>query len=170
MPIPSRAEQARKLAEWLDQGAEEGEDIDKFSLRLVDAFHEMLKSGLRGRVPRFDVGQAFKSPMSSKVYWVAYREGDQYWVTQADSQYGWFIDVDDEPFFRSAVLSSAKTGKPGSNTDWEVGDDVSSFQGSQQFRVVAVHDRGVLLRDLHNASLMPESNDGMVKYYTKESK
>ncbi len=168
MPIPGRSEQARQVAEWLDHGAEEGEDLDKFSLRIVDAFHEMLKQGLKGPVARFQTGDAFKSPLSSKVYWVAYEENGQYWITQADSTYGWLINRDDE-FFRLASPSSAKTGKPGENKDgWKKGDRLSSFQGSLKWEVVAVHDRGVMLRDRWNGSLMPEGNENMAKYYTKE--
>lgn len=170
MSVPSRAEQARALANWLEAGAEEGEDVTKFASRLVDAFHEMLKAGLEGPPMRLEVGTAFKSPLSSKVYWVAWQSGERYWITQADSSHGWLISRGDQ-FFEYASPSSAKTGKPGTNKDgWSVGDRVSAFQGALQYHVAAVHNRGVLLTELYSGSALPQSNEEMSAYYTKESK
>lgn len=171
MPIPSRAEQIRKVAEWLEFGAEEGEDLDRFAARIVDAFHELMKSGLKGPTERLETGTAFKSPLSSKPYWVAWQDGDRYWLTQADNTYGWLINKGDM-FFDVVTPSTAKTGKPGTNKDgWKVDDVVSSFQGSLKYRILAVHDRGVLLDSLRYSSgdVMPESNENMTRYYTKES-
>jgi hypothetical protein len=170
MAIPSRAEQARKVAEWLEFGAEEGEDLDRFAGRIVDAFHEMLKSGLKGPTERLETGTAFKSPLSSKPYWVAWQDADRYWLTQADSNYGWLINKGDT-FFEMVTPSTAKTGKPGTNKDgWKVDDVVSAFQGSLRYRIVAVHDRGVLLASLYGEMEMPDSNENMARYYTKESR
>ena len=171
MAILSRSDQIRIVAGWLEAGAEEGENLDQFSARLVDAFHEMLKSSLKGPIERLETGTAFKTPLSSKPYWVAWQDLDRYWLTQADSNYGWIISKTDA-FFEIVTPSTAKTGKPGTNKDgWKVDDTVSAFQGSLRYQVVAVHDRGVLLRDPRNGDLvMPVSNESMSKYYTKESK
>lgn len=168
MAIPSKAEQARKLAEWLEAGAEAEESIDRFALRLVDAFHEMLKSGLKEQPYRPQAGEAFKSPLSAKVYWLAWEGVDQVWITQADSTHGWLAKKGD-PFFDYATPSTANVGKPGKNKDWAVGSIVSAFQGALRYSVVAVHDRGVLLRDVYGDIVLPQSNDEMSKYYTMES-
>lgn len=171
MKVPSRADQIRIVAGWLEAGAEEGENLDQFSARLVDAFHEMLKSSLKNPPERLETGTAFKTPLSSKPYWVAWQDMDRYWLTQADSNYGWIINKSD-PFFEIVTPSSAKTGKPGTNKDgWKVDDVLSAFQGSLRYRIVAVHDRGVLLHEIYGGGLvMPESNENLSKYYTKESK
>jgi hypothetical protein len=169
MAIPTRAQQADKLAEWLEAGAEGEEDLHRFALRIVDAFHEMLKSGLKGRSDPLQTGDAFKSPLSSKVYWVAWKGLGQVWITQADSSYGWLVDQKDA-FFDCATPSSAKAGKPGSNADWAVDDKVSAFQGSMQYVVLAVHDRGVLLQGGFGGVIQPESNENMTSFYTKEKK
>lgn len=169
MAHPSRQEQARTLAAALEAGAEEEEDVLKFSLRLVDAFHEMLESGLKGPAQRLEVGDAFKIPSSTKVYWVAWEDELSYWITTADSTRGWWLHKDDE-LLSLTQPSSARAGKPGTNKDgWAVGDRVSALQDSLRGVVVAVHDRGVLLRH-DDGNLSPESNEYLDQHYTKESK
>jgi hypothetical protein len=167
MAIPSRKQQAQIFAGWLEEGAESGESLIKFSERVVDAFHEMLTSNLKGRSEFPEVGTAFKSSVLPGVQWVAWGDDTRVWLTSDGCNYGNMVGKDDT-LFEYVTPSSAKVGKPGSNEEWAVDDQVSSFQGAYRFKVIAVHSRGVLLERREHGHLIQESNTSMAKYYTKE--
>jgi hypothetical protein len=149
----------------LEAGAEKEEDLPKFSKRIIDAIHEMLTSDLKGRSEFPEVGTAFKSSVTTAVHWVAWRRNSDVWITTATDSYGWLASVDD-PFFNTISPSSARTGRPGSNKDWAVGDRVTAFQGAWRGVVLAVHDRGVLLDGPRHLEVA--SNYEMSRHYKKE--
>ena len=151
----------------LDKGAEEEESLEKFSRRIVDSFHDMLVKGIKDGTPFPHQGTVFKSPFTTKVHYVAWQEGDLAWIVSQDCQFGSFGRADD-PFWEYTEHSRSDPAGFVKNPDWAIGDLVSRGQRYYRGKIVAVGNKCVLLENLHNGQIQPDSNDNMSKYYRRE--
>jgi len=103
------------------------------------------------------------------VHYVAWTEGELYWITTSDSRYGYLGPV--EPWRKYASESRAKTGAPGSNSDgWVVGDALTTAQGSIRATILAVADKCALIQTDRDRRPWPEPNDHLARFYKKQVK
>lgn len=167
MTLPSKSKQVEAVQALLD-AALDREDFttEDLATEIVNGYHKLLTSGVKKPVTYPHVGLAFKTPFASKVYHVAYDMCDLVWVVSADSRHGDFIRKDD-PFWSRVEHSTAKSGAPGNNKNWTVGEFVTRSWGMEHFKIVATGDKCVLLQDCTD-DISAESNDNMEKYYKKE--
>lgn len=109
----------------------------------------------------------FKSPISNEIYVVAWQEGDYAWFVSEDCHYGDFSRVDD-PIWKYTERSRANPQSRLENPVWKIGDLVSRGQRYYRGKVIAVGNKCVLLENLHNGQIQPDSNENMKKYYRRE--
>jgi len=171
MALPSKAQQIQAVEKWLDHWLDRNEDPDEEPLttnqlakEVVEGFHGLIQKGIKQGQPPLHEGAAFKTPYSSKVYFVSWAEFDQVWITTADSSYGW-LGHPDSPFWEFTEQSRSKVKE---NEEWNVGDRVSRQQRRHRYEVIATGTKCVLLRDEAYLTLQPESNDGMKRFYRRE--
>lgn len=167
MPLPSKKKQADWLADQLDKGAEEGESLEKFSARIVSAFHDMLTQGIKTGTPFPHKGTVVKTPFTAKAYCVIWQEGDRVWFAAEDSTFGDFCRTDD-PFWKYTEASRSDPERYVKNPDWGIGQTVSRSQRYYVGKVIAVANRCVLLEDVRTGQIQPESNENMKRYYRRE--
>jgi hypothetical protein len=167
MAIPPKSRQAKWLANQLDKGAEEGESLERFSLRIVSSFHEMLAQGIKLGVPFPHKGTVFKGPHTAKNYCVAWQEGDHLWLVAEDSTFGDFCRTDD-PIWQYTEASRSDPARYVKNPDWGVDQYVSRGQRHYIGKVIAVGNKCVLLEDARTGQIQPESNENMKRYYRRE--
>lgn len=168
MALPSRAKQVEWLSSMLDKGAEDEETLQRFSQRIVDTFHDMLTKGVKAGTPFPHQGTVFKSPFTTKVHMVAWQDGDLVWLVTDDSRFGDFCRTDD-PMWKYTEATRSDPARFQKNPDWTVGDTVSRSQRYYHGKVIAVGNKCVLLENLHNGNIQPDSNENMKKYYRRES-
>lgn len=166
--IPSTKTQKEKVAEFLDSDATEGKPLEEVASIVVDGFHKLLKSSLKRPILLPHVGTAFKHPALSGVWHVAWAQDTKLWLVSATARYGWFTDQKDQ-FWEYAEESTAKSGAPNNNPDWNVGDQVSQSQRQATFEVVATGDKCVLLRNMKTGVHQVDSNENMERHYRRES-
>ena len=168
MSLPSRSKQAEWLSSQLESGAEAEESLSKFASRIVDSFHEMLTADMKDGTPPLHEGAVFKSPFSTKTYLIAWSDESRAWVVTSDSRYGMFGPAVG-PFWEYTEHSRSNPDLLRKNPDWKPGDVVSRNQRLYRGRVLAVGNKCVLLEDLNDGDVQPESNENLAKYYRKES-
>lgn len=167
MAIPTRAKQVKWLEAQMDKGAEEEETLTKFAGRIVDSFHDMLTSGIKDGTPFPHQGTVFKSPFTTKAHMVAWQEGDLAWIVSQDCRFG-SLGRTDDPFWKYTEYTRSDPAGFQKNPDWQVGDKVSRGQRYYWGKIIALGNKCVLLENLHNGNIQPDSNDNMKKYYRRE--
>lgn len=177
--VPTRKAQIERVAEFLEDPANDERSVVDVAKIVVDGIYEMWMRGVEDPPIPLKLGMAFKTPsVASKVYFVGWMgpewpTGDSrelVWVIDATSDYGSLTGVTD-PLWRIVLPSTAKAGGPGSNADgWEVGDQVSLGQRRAWFEIIAVGNKTVLMRDALRGSLQVDSNANLKKHYKKERK
>jgi hypothetical protein len=167
--IPTTKKQIERVAEYLDSEKTEGMSLDDVATTIVDGYHSLLRSELKRPVLIPHLDMAFKHPALSGVWHVAWQDGSKVWLVSASSRFGWFADEQDT-FWEYAEQSTAKSGAPGNNPDWQVGDQVSQRQRQFRFEVLATGDKCVLLRNVDTLLLRVESNDNLKQHYRREVK
>lgn len=170
MAFPSRKDQITRIAKFLDADHTEGKELAEVAAVIVDAFADMYGAELKDPPLIPHVGLAFKHPSLSGVWHVAYQEdrpNGRLWLVSATTKYGAWM-VTDANFWSYATPSTAKSGAPGNNKNWVVGDLVSRMQRRYTARVVATGDKCVLLASSLTGVLEAESNDNMALYYKRE--
>ena len=173
MPLPSRSKQIEAVAEWLERMADADPplSLNEIATKIVDGYHNLIESSIKKPVMHPHVGMAFKTATGSSVQHVAYAFttalGDRcLWCVNASSRYG-FLVLENSPFWEKCEMSTAKTGAPGNNPKWSVGDKVTRDQGTRKFEVVATGDKCVFMME-SNGLPQQEPNDAMETYYRKE--
>jgi hypothetical protein len=168
MAVPTRSEQIKVIEALLDSDDAEGKTLNQIATHIVDSYHDLLSGSLKAAPPPPVVGMAFKSPITGKVHHVAWMRDDLVWLVSAGTRYGSISKTSDE-FWQHIESTNAKAGAPGNNPDWNVGDEVTLSQRRKTYRVVATHDKCVLLLDVKDGSVQADSNDNLTKFYRKAS-
>ncbi len=179
MAVPSEKKQIERVAEFLEDPANDERSVEEVAEIIVSGMYDMWERGVTSPPMLLKVGQAFKSPMSSKTYFVAH-EGDMYWnkdvgvvptlwVVDSSSEYGMLMPVD-RPYWRIVKPSNAKAGAPGTNDDgWKVGDKVSLSQRKTHYEIIAVGLKTVLMHAKGAPTMwFAEGNSNLKRYYSKE--
>ncbi len=173
--VPSRPAQIKRIAEFLEDSANEERTVQDVATRIVDGIYDMWSVDVTSAPQPPKVGMAFKTPsVTSKVYHVAWI-GEEFsggpdvcWVIESGSDFGMFVPYDSQ-FWKILTPSTAKAGGPGSNKDgWKTGDRVSLLQRRRYLNVIEVGDKCVLLRDERTGMLQADSSANLKKYYNKE--
>jgi len=168
MAVPTKAQQVDAIEALLGADDSEGQTLKQLATTIVDGYHQLLSAGLKASTPPLHEGVAFKSPLSGKVHHVAWSDGNRVWLVASGTRYGWFGSVDD-PLWAYTEPTNAKAGAPGANPDWNVGDVLTLSQRRERFRVVATHDKCVLMQNVETGVIQADSNDNLAKYYRKAS-
>lgn len=168
MPPPTRAKQIAEVEKYLTRLLDsEDMTVGEAAAEIVEGFHSLLSVGIKAGVPPLHEGLAFKSPLTTHVHHVAWTDGEKVWIVTAGSRYGFFGPVD-HPLWEYVEYTTAKTGAPGNNPDWKVGDRISRNQRRFKYEVIATGDKCVLLRDEESGVLTADNNENMKKHYKKE--
>jgi hypothetical protein len=180
MAIPSRPKQIARIAEFLEDPANDERSVTDVAKLIVDGMYDMWTRGESSPPIPLTPGLAFKAPMVSKIYHVGWM-GDMWWgsklgtvstvwIITADSDYGTVMPVG-APFWRVVTPSTAKSGAPGNNADgWKPGDKVSMGQRAHSYEIVAAGDKSVLMhKQDHPVLIHAESNAGLKKNYRREN-
>jgi hypothetical protein len=167
MALPTKAKQIAAVAELLEKAADADPPLSLEDLAevIVDGYHGIITPAKPALHPH--VGMAFKHPTSSSVQHVAWMDDYQVWAVSGAARYGFFVGTDSD-YWEYAEPSKAKSGAPGNNPEWQLGNLVSRGQRARKFEVVATGDKCVLLMDIISEELECESNDSMKLYYKKE--
>lgn len=168
MSVPTRAQQIKAIETLLDSDDSEGKTLSELATQIVDGYHEVLSAGIKAASPPLHEGMAFKSPITGKVQHVAWARDDLVWLVSAGTRYGYMAKVSD-PLWAYTEPTNAKAGAPGNNPDWNVGDEVTLSQRRKRYRVLATHDKCVLMEDASTGELQADSNDNLAKHYRKAS-
>ena len=176
MALPTRAKQIAAVAALLEKAADADPplSLEELAEEVVDGYHSLIDSSIKKPVKFPHTGMAFKTPISSKVAHVAWSDEEWAWCVSGDSRYGFFVATAKSDYWSKVEVSTAKSGAPGHNPDWNVGDQVLRGQIRKPFTVLATGDKCVLLQDLGPIGdyptwrLQPESNDNMKIYYKRE--
>lgn len=131
-----------------------------------------------------------ESPQGQTYAWIVNEDSDYGWFSLASSPF-WRhttpvepkkgvtrnvkqFDADGEPILDEAgkqvtvkVEYAPVHEKVFKNDSWAVGDRMSVRQGNH-YEVIAVHSRGILMREAETGMVFPESNSDLKKYYKKE--
>lgn len=166
MTLPSRKQQIERVIDLLEQSEEK--TLGEIAETIVDGYLDLLSSSIKKPALNPEVGMAFKHPALSGVWFVAYDMGSTYWIVSGTSKYGFMVHHKSE-VWQYAEQSTAKTGAPGNNPHWSVGQKVSRRQRQFVFEIVATMDKGVLLKDTKSNTYLADSNENMERYYRKES-
>lgn len=158
----------KALVEFLESEEREEQTVQEVAEDIIDAFYGLLNKSLKDQPPILHVGEPFKHAVTNKVHYVAWNEGDLYWVTTGDSRYGYLGPID--PWQKYASKSKAMSGAPGTNAKgWKVGDRVTFLRQKKPYTVLAVIDKAVLIQDAEGSRPQAEPNDMLEKYYNKQS-
>lgn len=174
MAVPSKAEQIRRIGDFLSDPRNEERTADELASILVKEFYSMWGRSLEEPPLMPKQGMAFKVPFLPAVHFVAWI-GEEFgkekiWIINATSDFG-FMTTRSSDLWRLATASTAKAGAPGSNADeWSAGQVVSLSQRQLWLDVLEVGSKTVLMRSRSDLSLWAESNANMAKFYTKEKK
>lgn len=182
MVVPTRAKQIEAVTTMLNVVLDAPEDeevsIEDVAKNIVDGIYDMWTRDIESAPFPLVVGKAFKTPLVSKVYhvaWIgmAWRDGalrETVWVVSADSDYGTLADYDSD-FWRVVLPSNAKAGAPGtSDAGWKVGDIVTHTWGQFRYEILAVGVKANLIRRIGTDDIRAEPSSVLAKYYRKEKK
>lgn len=178
--VPTRAAQIKRVAEFLEDPANNDRGVIDVAKIIVDGMYDMWMRGETSPPIPLVEGLAFKAPnVASKVYFVGWigeiwwspKVGtiDVAWIIDSGSDYGSLMPVD-RPFWRIVTPSTAKVGGPGNNkAGWKIGDRVSAGQRAYYYEIIAVGDKCVLMRAKGSPTMIyAESNESLGKHYKKE--
>jgi hypothetical protein len=178
MAVPNRSQQIAEVARWLDQDAREQETVQDIAKRLVDGLYGLWTRDEISPPLTLSVGQPFKLPMGTMVSYVAWQgkvwQGgkagsvDCFWTVNSSSSYGTLMPVDSD-FWKLALPSSAKTGIKENVNGWKAGQTVSNNQRHNHWDVIATGEKCVLLQRQGSYVVQAESNDGLDKFFKRES-
>ena len=182
MAIPTRAKQieavATLLEKFLDAPEYEEATTGDVAKKIIDGIYDMWTRDVESASFPLVVGKAFKTPMATKVYhvaWIgeAWRHGalrEAVWVVSADSDYGTLTDYD-SPLWRIVFPSNAKAGAPGaSDAGWKVGDLIAHSWGQFKYEILAVGVKANLIRRIGTDDIRAEPSSMLEKYYRKVKK
>lgn len=172
MPVPSKAKQIERVADFLADPANEEKTAEELASIVINGVYSMWGKEMTDPPMHPQVGMAFKVPYLTTVNFVGWM-GEEFgkelvWVINATTDYG-FLLTPTSSMWSVASASTAKVGGPGTNSDgWKQGDLLSLSQRRTSLRVESVGVKCVLMRNEQDLSLWAESNSNLKKYYKKE--
>jgi hypothetical protein len=185
--VPTRAEQIKRIAEYIDTPEADDTDAEAIAKRIVDGIYTMwMQPTLGNGIPQrhvewgpipLKVGMSFKVPLVARIYHVAWigRQSDLFgdmqdmvWCITADSLYG-TLTTYGHAMWRVVSEAKGEAGKPGFNASgWLAGELVRMGKYGNSYKILAVGDKCALLRDRREGYLHIESSKELDKRYTRE--
>ena len=185
MPLPSRKQQIDAVVKFLEAERNDDVTVEQVAAEIVDGY----LSAITPASPALPLreGVLLKSPVTNKVYRVAWMSGEEIWAVGETAGYGWLGSIHEEfwgkceeyrPKRRVVIdgkgkmveMSDEDIAEDWANEKWSVGDQVSQRQRQFVYEVVATGPQTVLLRDLKTDKLVADSNRNLEAYYRKEVK
>jgi hypothetical protein len=170
---------------FLDSERNEGRSLEEIAKEIVEGFHEALSRDLKKPATPLRQGMLLKSPLTAKVWRVAWLEGEDVWLVTEQSAYGTLgftrsqlwdkceeffpkrrIQVDGKG--KMVEMSEEDIEEAWANPDWEVGDKLSQHQGQYHYLVIATGPNCVLMRNSYG-DLVSDSNANLAKFYRRET-
>lgn len=182
MPVPSKAEQIKAVAQFLDQEELEGKSLDEIAKAIVEGYHKLLLGKLKSPASPARLGMLFKTPLDGKLRRYVWEGEGRVWIVGETDSYGWLgppsgplLEYCEE--FRPkrrrdgkmVELSDEEIDQEWSNPDWKAGDRVSQHQRQHSFEIIATAPQSVLLRGT-DGRLTVDGNASLAKYYRREIK
>lgn len=181
MTTPSKAEQIKAVAKFLDQEELEGKSLDEIAKAIVEGYHALLLGKLKSPASPARLGMLFKTPLDGKLRRYVWEGDARVWIVSETDSYGWLGSLEGcqlleycEEFRpkrrregKMVELSDEDIEEEWSNPEWSAGERLSQSQRQQSFEVVATAPQSVLLRDTQGR-LTVDSNANLAKYYRKE--
>lgn len=184
--IPSRKQQIEAVAKFLDSDRNEGRSLEEIAAEIVDGYLDAITPSSAPLVLR--VGMLLKTPLSNKVYRVAWMDDGKLWVIGETGGYGWLgsegatdtwnrceeyrpkkrVGVDGKN--KMVEMTDEMIEEAWANPDWTVGQQVSQRQRQYVYEIIATGPASVLLRNLKTGLLTVDSNSNLKQYYKKEVK
>lgn len=185
MVLPSKAKQIEAVMKFLDSERNEGRSLEEIAKEVVDGFHEALSKDLKKPATPLREGMLLKSPLTAKVWRVAWLESSDVWLVTEQSAYGHLGSTEDslwkvcEEFFpkkriqvdgknKMVEMSEEDIEEAWANPDWEVGDKLSQHQRQYHYLVIATGPNCVLMRNSYG-DLVSDSNANLAKFYRRET-
>lgn len=157
----------------LDKDWPDGTTSNDVAKAVIKAIDDLRSTTWRPVGPPVKVGEPFKSIISAKTHYVLWigddGSGVEYaWIVTGDSEYGSF-SPSSSPFWKWTTetrVMQKTIDKVTTNPSYAVGELVQIRQGGL-YEILAVHQNGVLFRDMETQAVWPESNHSLDKYYKK---
>ena len=159
-------DQIKAIVAFLEDPRNDERGVEDVAKRIVDGFYGLLLKPLKDAPMPIKAGAPFKCLTTGKIHCSVWNEGDLHWVITSDSKYGYLGSLDP---WRPYAIDTTGKAPTGNAKGWLVGDTVgwaARGWGKDTFKVIAIADKGVLLRPLAGR-VMPESNEALEKYYKK---
>lgn len=182
MSLPSKPEQIKAVAKFLDQEELEGKSLEEIAKAIVEGYHKLLLGKLKSPASPARLGMLFKTPLDGKLRRFVWEGGGKVWIVGESDSYGWLgppsgplLEYCEE--FRPkrrrdgkmVELTDEDIAEEWGNPEWQVGDVASQHQREHSFEVIAVAPRSVLLRGAGGRLTVGENAD-LAKYYKREIK
>lgn len=182
MPVPSKPEQIKAVARFLDQEELEGKSLDEIAKAIVEGYHALLLGKLKSPASPARLGMLFKTPLDGKLRRYVWEGEGKVWVVGETDSYGWLGPLSGplleycEEFRpkrrregKMVELTDEEIEEEWSNPDWSAGDRVSQHQRQYSFEIIATAPQSVLLRG-GDGRLTVDGNSNLAKYYRRELK
>lgn len=186
MPLPSKPQQIKAVAKFLDSDFTEGKSLEEVAKAIVDGYHDALTSGLEQPAPPLRVGQLIKTPFG-KVRRVAWLGEGKVWIVSDTAGNGWlgpeddalwayceeyrpkqYVEVDGKR--KLVEMTDDEIEKAWSHPAWKVGDRLSQHQREHTFEIIATGPESALLRNMKTGVLNADSVGNLDKFYRREIK
>jgi len=180
MPLPSKADQIKAVARFLDSDKTEGRELEDIAKEIVEGYLDALTKGLKKPAQPLRLGMLFKAP-DGKVRRVAWLDGDTVWVVTDSDAYGRLGKIDDNLWSHCEEYRPKKrvegkllemtdddVAEVWDNPDWKAGDLVSQHQREHKFEVIAIGPKTVLMMNTQTGALVTDGNKYLERYYQRE--
>lgn len=172
------------MAKFLDSDRNEGRSLEEIATEIVDGYLAVITPATAAHPIR--VGMLIKSPLSNKVYRIAWIGGEEVWAVGETSSYGWLGGISEDfwgrceeyrPKKRIQVdgkgkmveMSDEDIEEAWKNGSWSVGDKVSQHQREFIYEIIATGPQCVLMQNVSTGRLVTDSNRSLEQYYRKEA-
>lgn len=193
MPVPSKPEQIKAVASFLDQEELEGKSLDEIAKAIVEGYHALLLGKLKSPASPARLGMLFKTPLDGKLRRYVWEGEGKAWIVGETDSYGWLgpvsgplldyceefrpskmietgkLKADGKPEKKRVELTDEEIAEEWSNPEYSAGDRVSQHQRQFSFVIIATAPQSVLLRG-GDGRLTVDSNSNLAKYYRREPK
>lgn len=182
MAVPSKADQVKAVAAFLDLEENDDRPIEEIAKQIVEGYHALLLGKLKAPASPARLGMLFKTPLDGKVRRFVWKGGNRVWIVGETDSYGWLgplsgplLEYCEEyrPKRRRdgkmVELTDEEIDEEWSNPDWQMGDILSQHQRQYTFTVIATAPQSVLLCG-GDGRLTVDSNSNLKQYYKREVK
>lgn len=182
MAVPSKADQVKAVAAFLDLEENDDRPIEDIAKQIVEGYHALLLGKLKAPASPARLGMLFKTPLDGKVRRYVWEGEGRVWIVGETDSYGWLgplsgplLEYCEEyrPKRRRdgkmVELTDEEISEEWSNPDWQVGDVLSQHQRQYSFEIIATAPQSALLRGA-DGRLTVDSNSNLKQYYKREVK